>query len=80
VMVSASPALFATLLSISAAADKAEKAGRQLTHQALYWVEFTKRLKAFIESDAFHDIGIKRMMEAASKNLAPTNFEEVVCA
>ncbi|WP_143432950.1 hypothetical protein [Herbaspirillum camelliae] len=80
VMVAASPGLFATLLSISAAAGKAEEAGRELAPQALYWTEFTKRLKAYIESDVFHDRSIKRMMATASTNLDPANFEEVVCA
>ncbi len=80
VMVAASPGLFATLLSITAAAGKAVERGLQLAPQALYWTEFTQRLKAYIESDAFHDRGIKRMMAAASGNLDPSNFEEVVCA
>lgn len=80
VMVAASPGLFTTLLSISAAACKAEEAGRKLAPQALYWTEFTKRLKAHIESNVFHDRSIKRMMTTASTNLDSTNFEEVVCA
>lgn len=80
VMVAASPGLFATLLSISAAAGNAEERGCQLAPQALYWTEFTKRLKAYIESDDFHDRGIKHMMAAASTNLNPANFEGVVCA
>ncbi|MFL9957680.1 MULTISPECIES: hypothetical protein [Paraburkholderia] len=80
VMVAASPGLFGTLLSLSAAVDSAEEAGRQLTGQAVYWSEFMKRLKNYIESDAFHDRGIKRMMANASKNIDPSSFEEVVCA
>jgi hypothetical protein len=80
VMVAASPGLFATLLSVTAAADKAVERGLELAPQALYWAEFTARLKAYIESDAFHDRGIKRMMASASANLDPSNFEEVVCA
>ncbi|CAB3795173.1 hypothetical protein LMG28614_04105 [Paraburkholderia ultramafica] len=79
VMVAASPGLFGTLLSLAAATDSAEEAGRQLTGEAVYWTEFTMRLKKYIESDAFHDRGIKRMMVDAAQNIDPSNFEEIVC-
>ena len=79
VMVPASLGLFATLLSISEAADLAASQGRGLAPQALYWSEFTKRLRAHIISDQFHDRGIKSMMFEAGKNVNPANFTEVVC-
>lgn len=79
-MIAASPGIFATLLSISDASSQATEQGRQLAPQALYWSEFAKRLKAHIESDAFHDRGIKQMMRAAASNASPENFMEVVCA
>lgn len=79
-MVAASPGIFATLLSIAEAAFQATALGRQLTPQALYWAEFTKRLKAHVESVAFHDRGIKQMMSAAAANTTPANFMGVVCA
>lgn len=79
-MVAASPGIFATLLSIAAAAGQALALGRQLSPQALYWTEFTTRLKAYVESGAFHDRGIKQMMHAAAANATPENFMEVVCA
>jgi len=79
-MVAASPGIFATLLSIAEAASQAAALGRALTPQALYWTEFSKRLKAHVESAAFHDRSIKKMMSAAAANTTPTNFMEVVCA
>lgn len=79
-MVAASPGIFATLLSIAEASFQATALGRQLTPQALYWTEFTERLKAHVQSAAFHDRGIKQMMSAAAANTTPTNFMEVVCA
>lgn len=79
-MIAASPGIFATLLSISDASSQATEQGRQLAPQAVYWTEFTQRLKAHIESDAFHDRGIKQMMRAAAANATPENFMEVVCA
>jgi len=79
-MVAASPGIFATLLSIAEAASQAAALGRALTPQALYWTEFSKRLKAHVESAAFHDRSIKKMMSAAAANTSPANFMEVVCA
>jgi len=79
-MVAASPGIFATLLSIAEAASQATALGRALTPQALYWTEFSKRLKAHVESAAFHDRSIKKMMSAAAANTTPANFMEVVCA
>ena len=79
-MIAASPGIFATLLSISDASSQATEQGRKLVPQAVYWSEFAKRLKAHIESDAFHDRGIKQMMRAAAANVTPENFMEVVCA
>lgn len=79
-MVAASPGIFAILFSIAEASFQATALGRQLTPQALYWTEFTKRLKAHVQSAAFHDRGIKQMMDAAAANATPINFMEVVCA
>jgi len=79
-MVAASPGIFATLLSIAEAASQATALGRALTPQALYWTEFSKRLKAHVESAAFHDRSIKKMMSAAAASTIPANFMEVVCA
>jgi hypothetical protein len=79
-MIAASPGLFATLLSISDAARQIREQGRQLAPQAVYWTEFAQRLKAHIESGAFHDRGIKQMMREAEANATPENFMEVVCA
>lgn len=78
-MVAASPGIFATLLSVVDATSQASELGRPLMPQALYWAEFTKRLKAHIESDAFHDRGIKQMMSAAAANTDAAKFMEVVC-
>jgi hypothetical protein len=77
-MVAASPGLFATLFSISEASRQTAEQGFQLSPQAVYWTEFTKRLRAYIESDAFQDHGIKQMMQVSSANINPTNFMEVV--
>lgn len=79
-MIAASPGIFATLLSISDASRQVKEQGRQLASQAVYWMEFAQRLKAHIESNAFHDRGIKQMMRAAAANATPENFMEVVCA
>ncbi|WP_292038171.1 hypothetical protein [Massilia sp. UBA6681] len=79
-MVVASPGLFAVLLSISEAVARAETLEREITPQALYWTEFTNRLKAHVESAAFHDRNIKRMMAAAANSSNPDNFMKVVCA
>lgn len=79
-MVAASPGMFATLLSIAEATSQATASGRALTPQALYWTEFSKRLKAHVESAAFHDRSIKKMMSVAATNIAPEKFMEVVCA
>ncbi len=80
VMVPASLGLFTTLLSITAAADSAALRGCKLAPQALYWSEFTKRVKAHIESDEFHDRGVKMLMVEAATKACSTNFDEVVCA
>ena len=80
VMIPASPGLFTILLSIVAAADKVEAQGGVVTSHAVYWAEFTKRLMTYIESEAFHDRGVKRMLATAAANTDPTAFEEVVCA
>ncbi len=80
VMVPASTGLFTMLLSISIAADKVERQGKVVAAQALYWSEFTQRLKAHIDSDAFHDRGVKRMMATAVAHTDPSAFEELVCA
>ncbi|XYI40771.1 hypothetical protein DAMDJJ_21805 [Cupriavidus necator] len=79
-MVAASPGLFATLLSIAEATDQAAANGRGVAPQALYWSEFTKRVRAHIVSDQFHDRGIKAMMAEAERHVVAANFEEVVCA
>lgn len=79
-MVAASPGIFAMLLSISDASNQAAEQGRKLTPQAVYWTEFAKRIKAHIESEAFHDRGIKQMMREAVSNASPVSFMEVVCA
>ncbi|WP_440965162.1 hypothetical protein ACL58G_03420 [Massilia sp. GER05] len=79
-MVTASPGLFATLLSIAEAVAEATRLGRRLAAHAVYWAEFAKRLKAHVESADFHDRGIKQMMFSAAANTNPANFMEVVCA
>lgn len=80
VMIPASPGLFTMLLSIVAATDQIEVQGGVVAPQAVYWSEFARRLKAYIESDAFHDRGVKRMLATAAANADPAAFEEVVCA
>lgn len=77
-MVAASPGIFATLLSISEASRQVVEQGIRLSPQAIYWSEFAQRLRAHIESDAFHDHSIKQMMCAASANVNSANFIEVV--
>ena len=79
-MIPASPGLFATLLSITAAVDQVAAQGQSVAAQAIYWSEFTKRVGAHITSDKFHDRGIKKMMVEAEKNVFPANFVEVVRA
>jgi hypothetical protein len=78
-MVPASLGLFTTLLSVTTAVDDATSMGRKVAPQAIYWSEFTKKLKTHIESNDFHDRGIKKMMVEASKGIDPSNFAEVVC-
>ena len=80
IIVTASPGVFAILMSISEAARRAESEGRAITPQALYWMEFADRLSAHIQSDQFHQREIKRMMSDAMKNTNSKNFMQVVCA
>lgn len=79
-MIPASPGLFATLLSITAAVDQVAAQGQSVAPKAMYWSEFTKRVGAHITSEKFHDRGIKKMMLEAEKNVFPANFVEVVRA
>ncbi|MHA7685097.1 hypothetical protein [Cupriavidus sp. PET2-C1] len=80
IMIAASPGIFATLLSIAEAGRIALECGRTLSGHGRYWKEFTERIQAHIESDAFHDTSIKRMLRQAAANIAPDNFMEAVCA
>ncbi|SFJ69341.1 hypothetical protein SAMN04488082_105202 [Desulfomicrobium apsheronum] len=77
-MVAASPGIFTTLLSISEASRLVVGQGIQLSPQAVYWTEFTQRLRTHIESSDFCDHSIKQMMRAALVNANPANFIEVV--
>lgn len=80
VMIPASTGLFTMLLSITAAAEKSENCGEIINAQAIYWSEFTRRLTSFIESDAFHDHGIKQMLAIANSNINISSFEGLVRA
>ncbi len=79
-MVAASPEIFTVLVSIAAASAQADANAREITPQALYWTEFTNRIRKYIESNEFHDRGIKKMMSAAAKNAKPADYMGVVCA
>lgn len=78
-MVPASLGLFTALLSVTAAADNAVTEGRILAPYAIYWAEFTKRIRAHIESPKYTDRGIKMMMAEATQNICRSYFDEVVC-
>ena len=79
-MVAASPEIFTILVSIAEASAIADGNGQEITAQALYWTEFTNRIKKYIESKEFHDRGIKKMMITAAQSARPAEFMGVVCA
>jgi hypothetical protein len=79
-MVAASPEIFTVLVSIAEASAIADENGQEITPQALYWTEFTTRIKKHIESKDFHDRGIKKMMITAAQSARPAEFMGVVCA
>lgn len=79
IMIPASTGLFTMLLSIVAATEKVESHGKSINAQAIYWREFTRRLTSFIESNAFHDHGIKQMLATATSSIEASYFEEIVC-
>jgi hypothetical protein len=80
VIIPASPGLFTMLLSIVAASEQVEGRGGVVAAQAVYWSEFARRLRAYIESDAFHDRAVKRMLVTAAANTDASAFERLVCA
>ena len=80
VLVSASPDIFITLLSVAEAGRMAQIAGRQLSGHGLYWMEFTEKIREYIQSDSYHDVSIKVMLKRAAANIVPEKFMEAVCA
>ena len=80
IMVAASHGIFSTLLSVKDAVEFTLAAGDKVHDKALYWYEFAKRLQAHIESSAYPDRGIKKLMKAASLDASRDNFLKAVRA
>ena len=80
IMVAASHDIFSTLLSVKEAVEFTLAAGEKVHEKAIYWYEFAKRLQVHIESDAYSDRGIKKLMKAASLNVSRDNFLKAVRA
>lgn len=80
VMIAASHSIFCTLLSVMDAVKFTLHAGDKVHDKALYWYEFAKRLQAHIESDAYPDRGIKKLMKTASLKASRDNFLKAVRA
>lgn len=79
-MVAASHEVFVTLLSVKDAVQLALEGGHEVHDKALYWYEFTKRLQSHIESDAFADRGIKKLLKNASSDVCPENYLKAIRA
>lgn len=80
IMVAASHGIFSTLLSVKDAVEFSLAAGDKVHDKALYWYEFAKRLQAHIESNAYPDRGIKKLLKAASLDISRDNFLKAVRA
>ena len=80
IMVAASHGTFSTLLSVKDAVEFTLAAGDKVHDKALYWYEFAKRLQAHIESSAYPDRSIKKLMKAASLDVSRDNFLKAVRA
>ncbi|MCS0590691.1 hypothetical protein ACFQ09_06955 [Massilia norwichensis] len=80
IMVAASQPIFAALLSVKDAVKRALDVGDEVNAKALYWYEFAKRLQNHIESDAFPDRGIKKLLKAAAAEICPDNYVKVIRA
>jgi hypothetical protein len=79
-MVAASYEIFVTLLSVKGAVELAFAGGQDVHDKALYWYEFTKRLQGHIESDAFVDRGIKKLLKNAAADASPDNYLKAIRA
>ena len=79
-MVAASHEIFVTLLSVKGAVELAFAGGQDVHDKALYWYEFTKRLQGHIESDAFVDRGIKKLLKNAAADASPDNYLKAIRA
>lgn len=79
-MVAASHEIFVTLLSVKGAVELAFADGQNVHNKALYWYEFTKRLQGHIESDAFSDRGIQKLMKDAAADISPTDYLKAIFA
>jgi DUF971 family protein len=79
-MVAASHEIFVTLLSVKGAVELAFAGGQDVHDKALYWYEFTKRLQGHIESDAFADRGIKKLLKNAAADVAPDTYLKAIYA
>lgn len=80
IMVAASQPIFAALLSVKDAVNHALDIGDEVNDKALYWSEFAKRLQTHIESDAFPDRGIKKLLKAAAAHICPDNYAKAIRA
>nr|CUV28172.1 protein of unknown function [Ralstonia solanacearum] len=80
VLVSASPDVFVTLLSIAEAARRAKIAGHKVSGHGLYWMEFAEKIREHIQSEQYHDVAIKAMLQRAASNILPEKFMEAVRA
>jgi len=79
VLVAASHDVFVALLSVAEAGRMAQVAGRKLSGHGLYWMEFAEKIRGHIQSDAYHDLAIKAMLNRAAANIDPEKFVEAVC-
>lgn len=79
-MVAASHEIFVTLLSVKGAVELAFAGGQDVHDKALYWYEFTKRLQSHIESDAFVDRGIKKLLKNAAADVSPDIYLKAIRA
>ncbi|WP_134940893.1 MULTISPECIES: hypothetical protein [Ralstonia solanacearum species complex] len=80
VLVSASPDIFVALLSIAEAARRAKIAGHKVSGHGLYWMEFAEKIREHIQSEQYHDVAIKAMLQRAASNILPEKFMEAVRA
>lgn len=79
VMIAASRGIFTALLSVKGAVQKAATLGLPIHAKALFWSEFTIRLQHHIESSAYKDRNIKKLLREAAQEAFPEAYMRIIC-